>query len=337
MFESLVTESFCGWGSIVAFFACLLMSTFVRPNIQTGYALFSIWILAWAFGAEQFADAKAVGTGLRWLLPIGGAIAAASLAFRRPLVPAWAVVRNQLGLSGRSYWQPNATQALINYALTVVAAIVLTISTITICQVMLAGGVDALGGPLKGTLFGDMKKDISFGGPVGIMVGTFLLYAISERRTWLATAGSMVFQYCVLLSVILLFVSPHPKLASSWFVNILQAVSIGMTGYGFVWFFFLDRINGSLPTGTETAKPSFLPSFGIPQIETHSLINGVLISALAILVIARFFAFPFMPGDWINSVGSWLGVFAWALYGILGTPFGGRVSTNLIERRPGCG
>ena len=229
-------------------------------------------------------------------------------------------MRHRLGLGGRSTWAPATTQTLINCALGLVALVVLTISTIAITQVMLNGGVEALGGPDKATMFGDMKKDVSYGIPVAIMVGTFLLYAISERRKWLATAGSLVFQYCVLLSVVLLFVSPHPKLASSWFVNILQAVSVGMTGFGFVWLWFRDRIERTDPPGKAVAANDLSAASGFrwpPQIEVHTFINGLLISALATLVLLRFFFNPTLPGGWINSVGGWLGVFAWAMFACL--------------------
>ena len=51
----------------------------------------------------------------------------------------------------------------------------------------------------------------------------------------------------------------------------------------------------------------------------HTLINGLLITALAVLVITRFFRFPLASGDWINSVGGPLGV------GSLGSLFGPRL------------
>ena len=317
---SLGEERSLSFGFLFAIFSGLLLSVLRRPLAITGSAIGLIWFLAWGVGADFFTDTHATGTALRWLIPIGGAIGAGLVACRKPFVPAWVLMRHRLGLGGRSTWAPATTQTLINCALGLVALVVLTISTIAITQVMLNGGVEALGGPDKATMFGDMKKDVSYGIPVAIMVGTFLLYAISERRKWLATAGSLVFQYCVLLSVVLLFVSPHPKLASSWFVNILQAVSVGMTGFGFVWLWFRDRIERTDQPGKAVAANDLSAASGFrwpPQIEVHTFINGLLISALATLVLLRFFFNPTLPGGWINSVGGWLGVFAWAMFACL--------------------
>ena len=317
---SLGVDRSWGFAFLFVIFIALLISALRRPLAITGAGIGLVWFLAWGIGADFFTDTKATGTALRWLLPIGGAIGAVLVACRKPLVPVWALTRNRLGFKGRSTWAPATTQTLINGALGLVALIVLTVSTIAIAQVMINGGVEALGGPDKATMFGDMKKDVSYGIPIAIMVGTFLLYAISERRKWLATAGSLVFQYCVLLSVVLLFVSPHPKLATSWFVNILQAVSVGMTGFGFVWLWFRDRIERTDasdqkgPMVAAAAAPGFK---WLPQIEIHTLINGLLITALAVLVLLRFFSYPTLPGGWINSVGGWLGIFAWAIFGCL--------------------
>ena len=288
----------------------LVVLIFKEPSYANGIGLVIVWFIAWAFGAEYFESARATGTGMRWLLPIGGAMGAAVVGSRRVLIPAWISARRQFGQSEPDTWPAQTTQWMINFALTFVAVVVLTISTIAITQFIMNGGVEALGGPLKQTLFGDMKKDVSYGLPVGIMVGTFLMYAISERRKWLATAGSAVFQYCVLLSVVLLFLSPHPKLASSWFVNILQAVSVGMTGYGFVWYFFRNRIEG---VGDQSAPG--LTTKRLAQIEVHTMINGVLVTSLAVLVIVRFYRLPTISADWINSVGSLPGVAAWAIFG----------------------
>ena len=309
-----------GWtfAACLALVLALLLAAFKEPVRILGAAFVTVWSLAWAAGAFYLADEKAVATGMRWLIPIGGAIGAAIIASRKPVVPLWAVTRNKAGLTGRSVWPKSVTQQLINLSLAIVAISVMTISTLTIVQAMVFG-IDTLGGPIKGTLFGDMKKDVSFGIPVAVIVNTFLLYAISEKRPWLATAGSLVFQYCVLLSVVLLFVSPHPKLASSWFVNILQAVSIGMTGYGFVWWYFKDRIKGAGPHQSSTAA---LPSSTgqknkTSQLEVHTLINGLLITSLAVLVMSRFFRLPQISGDWINSVGGAMGVGAWAMFAVL--------------------
>ncbi len=310
---SIADEMCWAIGAAVLLGLALFLATFKTPSSILGTAIVAVWLTAWALAALYFAEDKAVATGMRWLLPTGGAIGAALVASRKLFVINWVAARNWAGLSGKSTWSKQVTQQLINFSLAIIVLVVMSLSTIAIGRVIMFGGVEALGGPLKGTWFGDMKKDVSYGLPIGIVVNTFLLYAVSERRKWLATAGSLVFQYCVLLSVVLLFVSPHPKLASSWFVNILQAVSVGMTGYGFVWWWFYDRIEGN--PGVKNANNH--QSRKTNQLKVHTLINGLLITSLAILVMARFFHSPQVSGGWINSVGGPLGVGCWAMFSVL--------------------
>lgn len=291
----------------------VFLAVFQRPTRITGVAIVVTWLVGWSFGADSFIDSKSVGSALRWLLPIGGAVGAAMVAARRPFRPAWAAARNRLDLGGKSTWPSRTTQALIDFALAIVTLVVLSISTVAITQVLMRGGAAALGGPVSGSWFGDLRKDVSYGIPVGIIVGTFLLYAISEKRKWLATAGSAVFQYCVVLAVMLLFISPHPQLATEWFVNILQSVSVGMTAYGFVWLYYRERIEGEHAAVASQSTPLMR----LPQIEVHTLINGLLITSLAVLVIVRFYSVPDQYGGWISTVGGWLGIVAWATYGAL--------------------
>ena len=157
--------------------------------------------------------------------------------------------REKLKLQGPSIASDRSTQQLINFALVIVVSVVLLISTATVSQVML-NGAEALGGPAVGSWFGRMDKVVSFGVPLALLVTTFLVYATSERRPWLATAGSAVFQYLVILAVVLLFLSPHPKLASEWFIRVLQSASLGMTIYGFAWYAMRERIQPLvLPVG----------------------------------------------------------------------------------------
>ncbi len=327
----------CGTLSFIA--TAIVVSLIFKPNAAKGFALVCVWMLAWGSGAIFFEDSKSVASALRWLLPIGGLVGATIVSLRRPLVPVWSAMRNGLGLSGRSTWRRPSTQQMINVALGMVAISVLLISTFTVAQVLL-NGADSLGGPTAASWFKQIPAEISFGIPIAIIVATFLLYAVSEQRSWLATVGSAVFQYVVVLAVVLLFLSPHPKLASSWFVNILKAVSLGMSGYGFIWFYFRDRIEARSRKGlpAEAIKPDFPMSEAVVgtsqisltasqqnenwfrrlgQIQIHTLLNGLLITSLAVLAMGRFFFVPDQPGSWISTVGSPLGAAAWAAFGAL--------------------
>ena len=246
-------------------------------------------------GAIYFSDSYAVATVCRWLVPIGVGAVAIPIGCRRLLSQR---TRSTLLLNADDQNQ----QTIINVLLLVAVIVVLGISTISIARFLLVGA-DALGGPIKGTWLGDGRKDVAYGGPIGLIVAIFLWYAITERRCFLAMAGSGVFQYVVLLSIVLLFLSPHPKLASSWFVNIMQAISIGMTGYGLVWLWQRARIGqGAVDFGMTKAFSRW------KMLDAHAGINVLLVLSMVVLIFQRYFFFPTVSGDWITSAGSWLGV-----------------------------
>lgn len=310
-------DPFWVYAAVFAISIALIASLFVHPNEIHGAASVVVWVIAWGFGAYYFDESVSAGSAVRWLLPVGGMVAAILVSVRQVSVPIWVRTRNRIGLSGPSGWKSKSTQRLINLALGLVCFAVLLISSVTVARVLIHGG-EALGGPAAESWFKRISAEVSFGVPIVVVVATFLLYAISERRSWLATIGSAVFQYVVLLAVVLLFLSPHPKLASTWFVGILQAVSLGMSAYGFVWFWQLNRIDGPSfddRPGSRSPAGSRLQGYWPRQIETHVLINGLLITSLAALAMGRFYFVPDQPGDWISSVGSWMGITSWALFG----------------------
>ncbi len=99
----------------------------------------------------------------------------------------------------------------------------------------------------------------------------------------------------------MLFLSRHPAIATQRFVETLQAVSLGMTGYGFLWFLQRNRIGNALTVPvTRTMK--------ISQIQLHTLINSLLVTSLAVLIGGRFYALPDQAGGWVNTAGGPLGV-----------------------------
>ncbi len=309
-----------GWviAALASVAVAMLVSLFSTPSAYKGAAIVGIWFLAWAFGATPFRDSNSSASALRWLLPIGGLIGAVLITNRRSMLPVWAAMRNALGMTGKSYWSKSATQQLINFSLSIVSGIVLLISTVTVSQFLL-NGAGALGGPDAGSWFSRVPVEISYGVPVALIVITFLLYAIAEKRSWLATIGSTVFQYFVVLAIVLLVISPHDSLASERFVKILQVVSLGMTGYGFAWYWFRDRIEGQgadIRNPIQEGQPVKRQGW-VSQIEVHTLLNGLLITSLAVLAMGRFFLIPDQPGAWISSVGSLVGVISWAAFGVL--------------------
>ena len=315
------------------------------PSWSLAYGLLSLWLVAWSLGGFQFAESRSFATANRWLLPMGGALAALAIGSRSYWITHWEALRcwlggpsllltpnqndedsiGRLGVSPGSEVvsnsQPGLTpkrlilperlwsaevQQLINFGLLVVVGIVLALTTIAISR-FLVFGKESLGGPVWPSFFGKLRKDVSYGGPIGIIVSTFLFYAITERRNWLAVAGSLVYQYVVLVAVVLLFISPHPKLASEWFLHVMQAVSGGMSAYGLVWYFFRDRIR----TQPISQRLSWT------QLDVHTAINCVLVVSLATLIIQRFFFHPAQPADWINEAGGKFGIGAFVAVVVL--------------------
>lgn len=294
--------------SVVLFGAAVLGYLF-RPGVEFAVCLTVTWFAAWFAGSSFFAESNSVGSAARWLIPIGGILAALLFQVIRQGRDGIEQARLRMRLAPVDGEQASSLQVAINTALAISVLSVLAISTVTIATVML-NGPEALGGPLKPSWLGDLRKDVSFGVPIAILVATFLIYAISEKRSLLAALGSTVFQYVVVLAIVLLALSPNPKLASVWFVNILQTVSLGMTGYGLIWFWARDRIGGG--------EIKWLYGAGkLKQLDIHTILNLVLIGSLMVLILQRYFSYPTNSAGWITSVGGPLGVASIALATLL--------------------
>ena len=300
------------WVSIVALAVVWVASLFKQPVAWKSVTLIAIWMLGWAYAAIAFNGSAAAATGVRWLVPIGGLVLGMLVSQRRFLLPVWSKARAQLNLPGRSLLKSNVGQRQIDLLLSISAIMLLLVSFITTGQVLL-NSPRALGGPLPSSWFKLLSVEVNFGVPMAIVVATFLWLAVSERRRILATSGSIVFQVVVVMALYFLIASPHEKLASRWFVGILQAVSIGMTAYGLVWYLCSDRIEG----GTSPVRIGWLG--GVTHLQLHTLINGVLVTGMAAVVVGKIFVRPDASVGWINSFGSLLGIFAWLVFVVLAT------------------
>ena len=278
------------------FFGQLLIADRVTKTLDGVLAGLALVAVGTAFAIPQV-EAHAVASACRWLVPIGVGVVALLIGSRK-LLPECA--RSLLLVNAEEASQ----QRIINVLLSVAVIVVLGISTIGITRFLVLGG-DSLGGPLPGTWFKDFPKDISFGGPIGLIVATFLWYAITERRRFLAMAGSAVFQYIVLLSIVLLFFAQNRDVASERFVKIMQATSVGMTGYGLVWLWQRPRIGeGKVDFGLTQTLSRW------KMLDAHAIINVMLVLSLVVLIFQRYFFFPTVTGDWITAAGSPLGIAA---------------------------
>ena len=282
--------------AVALVFAATLFNHVFHSSKLSGIGLVAIWCLGWTMPAFGFDEANASATALRWLMSIG-AIATAVLVGSRKFFT---------GKQAKSLLP--IEQSMINWSLGIPVVGVLAITTATIGRVMLTEAqTAALGGPIAGTWFANVSMELSYGVPAILITSALLVFAISEQRRWLAMMGSAVYQYVVLLAVALLFLSPHPQLATKWFLNILQAVSLGMSVYGLFWFAFRKRIRGG-----------FVPNdSGWNQLAVHAGINAFLITSLAVLIGWRFFTNPLQSAGWVNAAGGPLGLVALFLAGVL--------------------
>ncbi|MEL7497594.1 MAG: hypothetical protein AAFN77_08285 [Planctomycetota bacterium] len=297
------------WFAVGILAVTYLAGWFERPSRWFGFGLIAIWFTGWSFGATSFEASRSVATGNRWLVPISGAILAVIISLRSFIAAGWSKTRTLLNQPGRSALPATQTQQLVNFVLLIATFVVLTVSTVTTAQVLLNSPA-ALGGPLSDSIFKKISIEANFGAPVTIVVGTFLFLAITERRRWLATMGSGVFQFVVVMSLYFLTTSPHEKLASRWFVGILQTVSIGMTCYGLIWFYFRRRVNAQRVTSADLIESR-------SHLQVHTLVNGSLITGMAGVVLVKTFLNPAASVGWINSFGSWMGMGALIGYIVL--------------------
>ena len=301
------------FGAIGTAAFAVVVGLVLRPQPIGGFFAIILWFLGWALVSVNFIETDSVASAVRWLLAVGGVSMAALLAVRRPLLPRWASMRSALSLSGRSFFGKASGRALINFSLTVGTLAVLWISTIVFYKLIVAQ--TSLSEPVDGSLFANLMPEVSYGVPILLVVSTFLIYAVSEARPLLATIGSLVFQYLILLAIVLIAFADDFGLASTRFVNLLIAVSIGMTVYGVVWYFLRSRIDVNL---RNAHSGGWITHGGrISQIKIHVLLNGFLISCLVGAFVLNVFLKPENSGLWNNRIGDWGGVVAWLLFGVL--------------------
>lgn len=291
----------------------VLVGLVIRPQPIGGLFAILLWFLGWALVSVNFIESISVASAVRWLLAVGGMTLSVLIAVRRPLLPMWASTRSALSLSGKSFFGKASARVLINVSLAVSSLAVLWISTIVFYKLILAQS--SLSGPVTGSLFARLIPELSYGVPVLLVVLTFLVYAVSESRPLLATIGSSVFQYLILLALGLIVFADDFGLASDRFINLLLAVSVGMTGYGVIWYFLRNSIDVNLKHSqiggwlTHGAQVS--------QLKIHVLVNGLLISCLGGTVILNVFFNPEYVQMWINRIGGWGGVVACLLFAVL--------------------
>ncbi|MEQ1903383.1 MAG: hypothetical protein ABL888_04295 [Pirellulaceae bacterium] len=250
-----------------------------------------------AIQAGRWESDVATASALRWLMAIGGAVIAVLM---------WLVPRKSAkgpeGSADSGWLARDLRLDLTRIALIASIGIGLSVALVGIANFLLIGPV-MIGGPLGESALGALRKDASFGIPIVVILATFLSLAISERRNLLAVSGSYVLRFLVVFQLLLLVLSPHPKLATEWFVSIVQMVSLGMTTFGLIWFAMHSR------TGTVFDRARWMGA-----LQSHTYFNGVLLVGLSALIAVRIYFDPGTNLGWVSSASGPLGILTLVLY-----------------------
>lgn len=307
--------------AVLAFWTVLLLASGSGRRIakapSTGITRFEclilgslLFLLIWAAqGARWDADIRGA-SAVRWLLALGSLSVA--------IVPwCWSAMRisSSEQLSDRNvnmdeaiqprgaFWLESSARLTIVYTSVIGGVIGLFLITGTAVAGFLTVGPEVRGLSPQETWLGQMRPDVSYGIPVAIMLASVLLHGISQRQRLLTIAGSYLLRSIVVFQLLLLVVSPHPQLATTWFVHIVQMVSAGMTIYGWVWY--VNRVK---------CDTGFTPGNWIQPIQMHTWFNGALVAGLMLLVIGKYLVTPTEPLGWIQSAGNAVGLLTIVLY-----------------------
>ncbi|MCH2177342.1 MAG: hypothetical protein MK106_00935 [Mariniblastus sp.] len=292
-------------------FAAGLMSFWIKPSFHTASYLVLGWVFGWSLFSYGFIESVSVGSALRWLLSISCLITAGGVLIlvrrTQSLTDSSWVSRRLTPVIERAQHREDSVarrdllNQLVNQFLLIAGGSVLLISSLTVAGVML-NGADSLGGPQPGSWFASMPPEVSYGVPAVLLISSLLIFSIALGRQRLAILGSATYQYAVGFMLILLCLSPHPTLATGWFLNILQSVSVGMSLYGFAWLIFRNKI--------DPADRGGRVGWWSDQLKLHTLINGLLVTSFAILIIGQVSFWPDQLGGWVNVAGSPMGLLA---------------------------
>ncbi|MDP1560701.1 MAG: hypothetical protein Q8M16_04835, partial [Pirellulaceae bacterium] len=263
-----------------------------------------------AQGGRWDADVRSA-SAIRWMLAAGSLLVAIIPWCWPSLRVTLAGVSNSDGASPESlptesrttFWQDAA--ARLNIVNTSVIASVIGVFWVTGTAVagFLTVGPEVRGISPQETWLGQMRPDVSYFIPVAILLASVLLHGISQRQRVLAIAGSYLLRSIVVFQLVLLVISPHPQLATTWFVHIVQMVSAGMTIYGWVWYLNRSKCDTPFTTGN-----------WLQPIQMHTWFNGALVAGLMLLVIGKYFVAPSEPLGWIQSAGNAVGLVTIGLY-----------------------
>lgn len=205
--------------------------------------------------------------------------------------------------ASRMFWHDASARLQVVYTGVVVGVLGVFLVTGTAVAGFLVVGPEVRGLSPKETWLGQIRPDVSYGIPVALLLAAVLLHGISQRQSILAIAGSYLLRLIVVFQLVLLVVSPHPQMATEWFVHIVQMVSAGMTIYGWAWYLNRDRSNTPFAVGN-----------WLQPIQMHTWFNGALLAGLMALVIGKYLLAPDQPLGWIQSAGNAVGLVTILLY-----------------------
>jgi len=279
---------------------------FLHPSWPVLVALMMLWMLGLGTYAIHFEPERASASALRWLFSGGGLILAIGLAMRRFFLLGWVMLRRQFKLTGPSVLPQPLMQNCLTLFLWATAVLVLGISLMIVFQALMVGP-QSLGGPIASSWFHSYPIT-AYGVPLTMLVASFLVLAVSERRSDLAISGSIVMQWLTGIAILIVIFSPFVDVATKLFVRSFQAISLAMTLYAVAWYAFRNRIaaagpdSGQLASASASASP-VKSSFTFASLESHLWMNGALLSSMALLILANTYLNPHAPIGWISMFG----------------------------------
>lgn len=314
-FVNLASLVLAVWTAVLFVTAQKLLASANRSTFMTTSECLSLGtlmlMLIWAVQAGRW-DADIRGaSAVRWWMAGGSLLLA--------LIPwfwsAWrckypglettndAVSQAASTLAPSMFWHDTSARLQVVYASVIVGVVSVFFVTGAAVTGFLVVGPEVRGLSYQETWLGRIRPDVSYGVPVALLLASVLLHGISQRQSLLAIAGSYLLRLIVVFQLILLVVSPHPQMATEWFVHIVQMVSAGMTIYGWAWYLYRDRSNTPFAVGN-----------WLQPIQMHTWFNGALLAGLMLLVIGKYLLAPDESLGWIQSAGNSVGLVTILLY-----------------------
>ncbi len=176
--------------AIALILAATISSLVERFTLNAFSYLFITAATACLLIANTFYDTNAVASAARWLFTLFAIVATTAVCFRSSIAN---VIDKQAWLHWTSR-PANLDKLSRAWTLWICGATILGLTAASAIQVM-AGNLK--GGASANSIFTRVGVEVSFGAPLIVLIGIFIVHALRERRSDLMFAGSIVFALIV--------------------------------------------------------------------------------------------------------------------------------------------